>query len=303
MAYPRSAHPSRSLFPAPASLRALVRYFHIEHNSAGQVKLPASPYPMLTFFIAGGAVRVDADGSVRLFDAPFLAGPIMSALDATWLPGTSFVSAVCEPATFGELFGVSAPAMRDQAVALSDAAPHLATDAVQESLRRCAAPAAFAEVLGHWLLALARQREERLLRGFTLPGAFLFSPAGEIASRFGLSVRQLERKHLAAYGMTMRESRRMARYTAALYLLIRYPRRRGLLTMIAATAGYHDQAHMIHDFQALIGITPGGMTDSDDLDDSLRLLRYDSRESRIIGEAGKDPAHALPDLPMALAIP
>lgn len=287
MAIPHRATMSRSVLPAPACLRGLVRYFHIEHNTGGQVKLPATPYPILSFFISGGAVTERADGTLQVFDEPFVSGPIMSAFNATWLPGTSFVSAVCEPARFGRLFGVSVHELRDQAPALSVLAPQLATRQVQDELQRHCGAAAWAQILGEWLLALAARQEERLRGAYELPGAALFAPVADIATQFGLSVRQLERNHLGTYGMTISESRRMARYTTALVLLMGQPQRRGVLTHIAASAGYHDQAHMIRDFNALLGITPGSVAGNGDMDASLRLLRYDERETRVIGVSWK----------------
>jgi transcriptional regulator GlxA family with amidase domain len=112
----------------------------------------------------------------------------------------------------------------------------------------------------------------------------LFTPSLDIAAQLGLGVRQVERRHLAAYGLSLRDRRKMTRYTNALGLLIRHPGQRGMLTKIAAAAGYFDQAHMIRDFNAFMGMAPGAVVAAPgaDADDEMRLLRYDRAEASII---------------------
>lgn len=280
--------PARSLCAPPAALRHLVRYFHVERAGAGRVLIPASPNPMVTFFIAGGSVVQAPDGAVHAYDQPFISGPVTVSFEARWLPGTSFISAVCEPSRFGALFGIDIGDVRDRPLALATAAPWVGAEAVEQDLRAGANPAEWIDTLGAWLLALANKREAALRAAFALPGAMLFNPAIEIASRIGVSVRQLERNHRAAYGMTLGESRRMARYVAALALMIRSPGRRGLLTGIAGSAGYHDQAHMNRDFRQILGIAPGTLVGAgaDPAGDVLRLLRYEAAESSVIVNSG-----------------
>lgn len=289
--YPHQA-PERSLHMAPPALRGLVRYFHVERGGSGPVVVPATPYPMVTFFISGGSLVDEVDGSVTHYRLPFVSGPITSAIHATGLPGSCFISAICEPSRFGALFGIALRDLRTRPLPLAAIAPHLRTDAVQERLYATVSPAAWVEVLGDWLLALARLREDRLSKAFWMPPTLLFSPTANIATAFGLSVRQLERNHTAAYGLTLVESRRMLRYAGALGLLIGAAGQRGLLTRIAGAAGYHDQSHMIRDFREFLGIAPGTLVaGQSEAHDVLRMLRYDTDELHII--EGRD---ALPSL-------
>lgn len=289
--YPHQA-PERSLHVAPPALRGLVRYFHVERGGSGPVVVPATPYPMVTFFISGGSLVHELDGSVTHYRIPFVSGPIRSAIHSTGLPGSCFISAICEPSRFGALFGIALRDLRARPLPLAEIAPHLETDAVQERLFAAGSPAVWVDVLSEWLLALARLREDRLRSSFWMPPALLFSPTGNIATAFGLSVRQLERKHTAAYGLTLIESRRMLRYAGALGLLIGTAGQRGLLTRIAGAAGYQDQSHMIRDFREFLGIAPGALVaGQSEAHGVLRMLRYDRDELHII-EGG----HGLPSL-------
>jgi len=260
-----------------------VRYFHVERGGSGPVVVPATPYPMVIFFISGGSLVDEPDGSVTGYQRPFVSGPITSAIHATALPGSCFVSAICEPSRFGALFGIALRDLRARPVALAEIAPHLRTDPVQERLHPAGSPAAWVGVLSDWLLALARQCEDRLRKSFWMPPTLLFSPTADIATAYGLSVRQLERNHTAAYGLTLIESRRMLRYAGALGLLIGTAGQRGLLARIAGAAGYHDQSHMIRDFREFLGIAPGALVaGQSENHDVLRNLRYDMDELHII---------------------
>jgi AraC-like DNA-binding protein len=80
------------------------------------------------------------------------------------------------------------------------------------------------------------------------------SPVSELARATGLSLRQYERRFIADVGMSPKLYARIARYQMALDLKLRRPDRAWL--SIAHQAGYHDQMHMIKDFELLTGASP-----------------------------------------------
>lgn len=264
-----------ALAPPPA-LSGLVHHFHIEYASAGRVVVPASPLAQLTFFIAGGSLLPPDQGRRRLLDQAFVCGPMSRAIPAEWQPGTTFVSALIEPSRFSGLFGVPLNELLNLPVPLDDAVPGLPYRELQEALLAARHAAAWVELISDWLLRLAARREAALRSAFRLPAALLFSPAETIAREHGVSVRQFERRFLAAYGQNLRESRRLARYARALGMMLSGPQPlpRGRLTRIAMDAGYHDQAHMVRDFTELLGQAPGSLLAGPEAGE-LRLLRYD----------------------------
>jgi transcriptional regulator GlxA family with amidase domain len=87
------------------------------------------------------------------------------------------------------------------------------------------------------------------------PGA-LHVPAQLLAKQFSLSPRQLERRFLQAYGMSLRDYRRLVRFMTALLPMMTQQQRPGGLTRIAQDSGYTDQSHLIRDFHAFIGASP-----------------------------------------------
>ena len=275
--------PMRLAILPPAALAGVVRYFHIELYSPGAVLVPATPCPMLTFFIRGGSRFAGPDGRERVHGEPFVTGPLTQHFPSVWEPGTTFVSAVVEASQFARLCDVPLGELRDAVVPLADAAPDWGgASALEAALRSSADSGHWVAALADWLLRrlAARERGQQL---FALPPALLAQPAPDIAARFGISVRQLERRVLASYGQSLRDSRRMMRYIRALSSLVGMPPRHGGLTRVAVDAGYHDQAHMVRDFVQFTGLSPKAlMAAAADANGALRLLRYDDASRAVV---------------------
>jgi AraC-like DNA-binding protein len=87
---------------------------------------------------------------------------------------------------------------------------------------------------------------------FSLRG--VVSSVSELAGKTGLGVRQFERQFLRTVGMAPKLYARVARFQSALDMKIASPER--AWAEIAQSLRYHDQMHMIHDFQLLGGDTP-----------------------------------------------
>jgi AraC-like DNA-binding protein len=75
-----------------------------------------------------------------------------------------------------------------------------------------------------------------------------------MASSTGLGIRQFERKFTSEMGLSPRQYACIARFEAALEFKRRSPDLRWI--QIAHEFGYHDQAHLVHDFQRLAGSSP-----------------------------------------------
>lgn len=76
----------------------------------------------------------------------------------------------------------------------------------------------------------------------------------DLASGYGLSVRQFERRFAAAVGATPKAFARVARFGTVLDAKVSAPSR--TWCDIAHSLGYHDQMHLIHDFSQLGGASP-----------------------------------------------
>lgn len=278
--------PMRLAITPPPKLAGVVRYFHIEHSSPGAVLVPATPCPMLTFFIRGGTRFVDAEGRAQLHTGPFITGPMTTPTAAVWEPGTTFISAVIDAGKFCRLFDVPPGELRDAVVPLADAAPDWqGVAALEEQLRAGGGSAQWLPLMSAWLERRLGEREgrRRAPLPFMLPPALLALPNEQIATRFGISVRQLERRVMASYGQSIRDGRRMMRYIRALSSMMTAPLRHGGLTRLAVDSGYHDQAHMVRDFVRYTGMAPKAlMQAAADAGGALRLLHYDDASRAIV---------------------
>lgn len=90
--------------------------------------------------------------------------------------------------------------------------------------------------------------------------ARIFSASGavrmcDLASYYGLSLRQFERRFTHRIGILPKTYARVARFQSALDAKLLMPDRSWLA--IAHDLAYHDQMHMVHDFHALAGAAPG----------------------------------------------
>lgn len=266
----------RLAFLPPPSLAGVVRYFHVERDSSGLVKAPANPYAMLSFFVGGCSV---VQG--RCYRRAMLCGPLSQPMDGDWREPATFVSALIEPEYLPLLFDVEAAALRDFPIPLSDLDHPPESEALEAALRSLPAPQHWVDALSAWLLQLLERREgERT--PFIVPRAALALSTPDLATQFGMSVRQLERRYLASYGLNIRDSRKMERYVRALALMMAMPPQRGLLTRVAMDAGYHDQAHMVRDFQQYIGMRPGALQQSMREDEKMRLYRYEGASRDVV---------------------
>ncbi|GAA2382286.1 helix-turn-helix domain-containing protein [Streptomyces coeruleofuscus] len=81
------------------------------------------------------------------------------------------------------------------------------------------------------------------------------TPVGEVADRLGWTSRRLARRCAEQLGLPPKRYARVRRFQRLLGRVNAGPGERDW-AVLAAECGYHDQAHLIHEFRALAGITP-----------------------------------------------
>lgn len=126
---------------------------------------------------------------------------------------------------------------------------------LRERLLEAASPAAKLRVVESILLRRLRRRGEpdAALR-CAAPLLARGVPVSEVASRVGLLPRTLVRRFRASVGLTPKRYSRVRRLQRVVGSI--GDARNADWCALAATYGYVDQAHLIHDFRALTGITP-----------------------------------------------
>jgi transcriptional regulator GlxA family with amidase domain len=111
-------------------------------------------------------------------------------------------------------------------------------------------------------------------------------PPQRLAQRFGVGLRQFERRFVSVYGQNLRDMRRLARFVNALTVVMTGGEPAGQLAQIAVDLGYFDQPHMTRDFVELAGVTPGRLIDSA-ADPALRVMEYSACDLRLLRSANE----------------
>jgi AraC-like DNA-binding protein len=219
--------------------------------------LPARTEQFLEFYLADRyRVREIASGAVETAPDAVLVGLQTYRRVDVMLAGTLRLFTIqFTPTGFSALFGAATPALTDQAFAAGDVlGPEVAR--IAEQLEAAPDLAARVRIAQDWLLtrvpdgppdpvAWAAQRMTALHGGVRV---------ADLAQAVDLGERQFERRFTRAVGVSPKRYARVLRFREALRL-----KTDGVETGwagVAQAAGYVDQAHMIHEFQALAGDTP-----------------------------------------------
>ena len=130
--------------------------------------------------------------------------------------------------------------------------------AVRERIGACSSFEERVQVMEELLLALAARARERTPMLSVAEHVFarrgVVGSMSQLAASAGLGIRQFERLFVREVGIAPKLYARVARFQSALDMKIAVPRLTWL--EIAHQLCYHDQMHMIHDFQMLGGDTP-----------------------------------------------
>lgn len=195
--------------------------------------------------------RVLPDGCMDLIwfnDRLIVAGPDTSAHLADWRPGRRYVGLRFAAGVGPRVFGVPGHALRDMRVPLADVWEPALARRLAEQLAEAPEPVAVMERAA--AESMRRGRPPDPIGTFLMGRATRGEHVGAIAEDAGLSVRQLHRRCLDAFGYGPKTLSRVVRMNRALDLA-----REGMgLSDVAVTAGYADQAHLARDVRRLAGV-------------------------------------------------
>ena len=172
-------------------------------------------------------------------------------------PGIVSFAVFLMPTGISQLFGipVSEMSQRNYDAALVSGLMR----ALREHLGACTTFEQRVRVMEDALLPLAARSRKRTLMSVVADHVFVrrgvIASVERLAADAGLGIRQFERLFLSEIGISPKLYARVARFQNALDMKIAAPGRTWL--EIAHRLSYHDQMHMIRDFQLLGGHTPG----------------------------------------------
>jgi len=250
----RRQRPSRALSPYVKAYEERVQRLD---RTVVLRPLPARTEQFLEFYLADRyRVREIASGAVETAPDAVLVGLQTYRRVDIVLAGTLRLFTIqFTPTGFSGLFGAATAALTDQAFAARDV---LGPEVAEVSERLEAAPdfASGVAVAEAWLLGHLPAGDPDPIawaarRMTTLHGGVRVA---DLAQAVALGERQFERRFTRAVGVSPKRYARVLRFREALRL-----KTEGLepgWAGVAQAAGYVDQAHMIHEFQALAGDTP-----------------------------------------------
>lgn len=251
--------PSQLIVPPRADLAPWIRsVLVIGFQEASISYLPAVLDPSLVVFARGGSWTL-GEGGHPMCRSPraLLAGPRLSPASTYTEAGTICVSIQFRPGVMVEALGPGVNELRDQAYSLDSVFPPAKVRSMLERIDEEQNPLRWVAYIQQVLWESFQGRIDawnvRLERGAL---EHLFEPAERLAARLGVGVRQLQRRIDRAYGASLRDLRRMARFGFSLNSLLGNPVRRGHLAGVAHDFGYSDQSHMVHDYVSLCGFSP-----------------------------------------------
>ena len=244
-----------SCLPRP-ELRSFVRAYSQRRTGPGEMK-EGECYPtrleQMMRFEFGQPLVVGYPSRPRLvFPDTSLLGPIIEVQEYAYIPPHNDCFIVYfHPAGFSQLFGLPVCELTDQV--------HDGECVLGCQIRRPWEEMGEARSFQERVSRLERFLMQRLT-GLAAPDVIQLSAAyllirqgttsmAHLAERYEISLRQFERRFLAQVGLAPKQWARIARFQAALDMKAACPHRSW--TEIAHALRYHDQMHLIHDFQTL----------------------------------------------------
>jgi AraC-like DNA-binding protein len=232
-------------WPAPAGLRDAVACLWAQVTTSG----------------AGRASLVLPDGCTDLIweqgRGAYIAGPDTGPVPTTMPAGTVVLGVRFRPSAGGAALGLPLSELRDQRVDLADLRPGDARR-LPATIDLDTAAARVLDVTAALVADgtpdLAVTRAARLLRDPQLR-------AEDVAADVGLSMRQLRRRCHAAVGYGPKTLQRVLRFRMFVARIDAYQEGPDVpaLAVIAAEAGYADQAHLSRECGKLSGLTPAAL--------------------------------------------
>ncbi len=223
----------------------------------GESYLPARVSPALMLSVRGGNDVFDSDGTATRHPRFSLNGAVMSPRHTIADPGTLGIFVMFRPGVLQQVLGMSAAAITERSVPMRDVLDPCLVDGFLSRMDEERSVADYVRLLQEFLLSvLTLERKSGIGVALTKAHHKLFFPVVELATYFGIGERQLERRVQQAFGLPLRDLRRITRFGLTLPRLLAPSVAWGDLTRIAQESGYYDQAHMHREFVELSGIPP-----------------------------------------------
>ncbi|OJH34990.1 helix-turn-helix domain-containing protein [Cystobacter ferrugineus] len=240
---------------APSTLaRHLVCLWRLRGELAPGARVPILPGIAAADVVLqlGQPGRLVQDGQGRELPARFVVGGLGRALEIEPRGAVDVIGIQLPPAC-ACLLGTRGAALRERVEPLAGLAPSL-DEALARWARAHAGSPSGMDSLWEVLAAHVCPQCDPLVREAARALSVEGEAVGDLATRLGLSRRQLTRRFQDAVGVPPREFVRFARFTRAWQVAATEPGSKW--ADVAADAGYADQPHLDRDFREFVGAAP-----------------------------------------------
>ncbi|MES2932211.1 MAG: helix-turn-helix domain-containing protein [Pseudomonadota bacterium] len=243
--------------PPDPKLAKLIMHVLAAKLDGCETFMPAALSPTVILFVRGAAQIKQADGSLAPCHRFFLSGPAMTPINPVYAPGTISFSVCLWPGMLHQATGIFPSQFNSLALSMAELFDAGKVDRFLQSIDANDDVDANLALFQHFLLdILDHSNKTSIGAAFLAARKKMFFPMVDLSQYFGIGQRQLERRVREAFGVSLRDVRRIARFGQTLPRMINASAAWGDLTAIAQDSGYYDQAHMHREFVKLAGIAP-----------------------------------------------
>ncbi|MFZ6768122.1 helix-turn-helix domain-containing protein [Undibacterium sp. Di26W] len=245
------------VFPVHPKLVTLLMHVLVVELDDCKASLPATLCPAIMLFVRGGGHIENADQSRTESPRFFLRGPTMTPTHVHYPANTLALSVCLRPGMLHQATGLNANHIADGYITMDRLVGKEKLSAFFRSLDSEIEISRIVSLFQDFLLdILDHQKKGSVGAAFLAAHKKIFFPLLDLSAYFGIGQRQLERRVRDAFGVTLRDVRRIVRFGQSLPALIKPDVAWGDLTQIAQDTGYYDQAHMHREYLELAGIAP-----------------------------------------------
>ena len=243
--------------PSPA-VADCVQHGMVKALPGGDYVLPAGMHPLI-LVILRGEIRVCRPGGTQPMAPISLCGATRQSLRAWAAPGTRILTLAVKPGQLRQMVDFPAQTIMNSWADFDD----FLTGQERGEAARCQALLADSDDTADQVsacMALLYGLHQRRADGrgdMVLPPDCFSLPPETLAARFGLSLRQFERRFRASYGQSLRSLRQQLRCSQLMSVVASRPPGTGAWADVAARFGYCDQSHLTHDVLRFTGYSPG----------------------------------------------
>lgn len=219
--------------------------------------IPAGLSPSIMLIVRGSAEVVDENGRRERAPRFILRGPFTAPVLVEYAPDTVTITVCFVPGMFSKICAMEVAPLLNTAIEMEKVFdPQLVAHFLQK-IDACCDAVRNVEDFHHFLTQILREDKKNTLgEAFLAAHQKIFFPLMALTAHFGIGERQIERRVRAAFGMNLRELRRLVRFGFTLQRIVNEGSTWGDLTKLALDSGYYDQAHMHKEFSDLAGTGP-----------------------------------------------